>query len=143
MNALGSTTYGLLRSLLAPTNPKDKSFAQLAVVLQKHLEPKPNVIAERFKFHHRNQQQGELVGDYVAELRRLASRCSFVDYLTEVLQDRLFCGLRSESTQKKLLAEEDLTLDRAVAVAQSMEAALKHSQTLKSSSDLTVGQIKQ
>ena len=98
LNALGSTTYGLLRSLLAPTNPKDKSFVQLAVVLQKHLEPKPNVIAECFKFHRCNQQQGELVGDYVAELRRLVSRCSFGDYLTEVLRDRLVCGLWSEST---------------------------------------------
>ena len=68
---------------------------------------------------------------YVAELRRLATHCAFEAYLEEALRDRLVCDLRSESTQKRLLSEANLTLPRAVEVAQSMEVAHKNAQALK------------
>ena len=43
---LGSKTYSLLRSLVAPTLPQDKSLGDLVTTLKKHFEPKPLVIAE-------------------------------------------------------------------------------------------------
>ena len=46
--------YALLSNLLAPDKPVSKTIEQLKV-LQKHYEPKPVVIAERFQFHRRNQ----------------------------------------------------------------------------------------
>ena len=69
---IGSKTYILLRSLLHPEAPKEKTFDQLAKTLKEHLEPKPQSIVERFHFHHRNQEQSESVLDYIAELRRLS-----------------------------------------------------------------------
>ncbi len=81
LNVVGATTYSLLRSLLAPANPKDKSLADLAAVLKGHFEPKRNVVAERFRFHKRCQNQGESVASFVAELCRLAARCSFGNHL--------------------------------------------------------------
>ena len=54
-------------------------------MLQKHFEPKPVVIIQRFHFHRRNQALGETVVEYVAELRRLATHCKFEDYLEEAL----------------------------------------------------------
>ena len=92
------------------------------------------VIAERFQFHQRNQNSGESVAEYEAELRRLAANCKFGDHLTQAIRDCLACGLRGESTQKRLLAEADLTLARAIEIAQSMEAADRNSQCLKGSS---------
>ena len=44
----------------------------------------------------------------------------------EALRDRLLCGIRNESTQKRLLAKADLDLAEAVKIAQSMEAADAH-----------------
>ena len=131
LSVVGCTTYRLLRNLLAPASPKDKSFKEIVDTLKAHFEPKPLVIAERFHFHRRNQNSGESVAMYVAELRRLATHCAFEAYLEEALRDRLVCGLRSESTQKRLLSEADLTLARAVEIAQSMEAAHKNAQALK------------
>jgi len=98
------------------------------------------VIAERFHFHRRNQAPEESVNDYVAELRRLATNCAFGAYLEEALRDRLVCGLRNESVQKRLLAEADLTLARAVQIAQGMEAAHKNAQSFKGR-DLPVGRV--
>ena len=141
LNVVGGATYGLLRSLVAPASPKSKTLEELTALLKDHFEPKPNTIAERFRFHRRSQHQGESVVEYVAELRRLASRCAFGAYLKEALRDRIVCGLRSEPTQRKLLGEEALTLERAVEVAVSMESAQKHAQALKGSLGLAVGKV--
>ena len=53
------------------------------------LKPKLLKIAEHFRFYKRNQQQGEHVTDYVAELRRLAVNCEFGNFLDEALCDCL------------------------------------------------------
>ena len=89
------------------------------------------MIAERFHFHCRQQAAGESVANYVAELRKLALHCQFGPYLMEALRDRLVCGLRSETQQKRLLAEHELTFYRALAIAQSMEAADRDAHTLR------------
>ena len=47
----------------------------------------------------------------------------------EALRDRLVCGMTSSSTQKKLLAEKNLTLQRAIDIAIAAEmATLDHQQ---------------
>lgn len=131
LSVVGSKTYSLLRSLVAPTLPQAKSFEELVETLKRHFEPKPVVIAERFHFHRRAQAVGESIAEYLAELRRLSAHCDFKNYLDEALRDRLVCGLRSESIQRKLLAEVDLTLKRAVELAQGMEAAERNARALK------------
>ena len=123
LSVIGAKTYSLLGDLLALTNPKEKSFNELAKVLKKQFEPKPLVIAERFTFHRRNQLSTRSVLDYVAELRCLGMHCEFGDYLDQALRDRLVCGIRSENIQKCLLIKAGLTLTRMVELAQGMEAA--------------------
>ena len=131
LSVLGAKNYALLRSLLASALPKDKSYAELVWTLKRHFEPKPLIIAERFYFHRRNQNMGESVADYVAELRRLSIKCEFGDFLDEALRDRFVCGLRSETIQKRLLAEHDLTFVRAVEIAQGAEMADRNAKALK------------
>ena len=92
LNCIGSTTYSLLRGLVAPEKPADLSLADLTAKRKAHFEPKHIVSAERFQFHKRGQNHGESVAEYLAELRRLAARCAFGNYLEEALRDRLVCG---------------------------------------------------
>ena len=66
---------------------------------------------------------GESITEYLAELHRLTAHCSFGDHLEEKLCNRPVSGLRSESIQKRLLAEAELTLTRAIEIALGMEAA--------------------
>ena len=131
LSLIGSQTYSLLRNLVSPSIPKDKSYTELATALKKHYEPKPVIIAERFHFHRRSQAVGESINEYVAELRRLTTHCQFGGFLDEALRDRLVCGLRNEAIQKKLLTEADLTLIRAVELSVGMEAAEKNAKSLK------------
>ena len=131
LNAVGAQTYALLRDLLSPAKPASKSFAELQKALTDHFEPKPLVIAERFYFHQRTQGANESVLEYVAELRRLATHCEFGTFLQDALRDRLVCGLRNTTAQKNLLSEENLMLEKAIRVAQSLEAADKNTKKLK------------
>jgi hypothetical protein len=75
------------------------------------LTPKPIVIAERFRFHKRNQLQCESVNAYIAELRKLTEFCEFELNLNDTLRDRFVCGLRNDQIQKKLLTIRELSLD--------------------------------
>ena len=96
LSVVGSKTYSVLRNLVAPTLPQEKTFAHLVTILKSHFEPKPVIIAESFHFHRRSQAMGESITEYLAELRHLSVHCSFGDRLEETLHDRLVCGLRSK-----------------------------------------------
>ena len=138
LTVIGGRAYTLLRNLLAPTKPVDKSYSELVKVMKDHLNPKPPVIAERIKFHRRNQRDGETVAQYLAELRKLTEQCDFKEHLNEALRDGLVCGLRSEAIQRKLLIEENLTLQRAYEIAHSMETANWQGSELQASTKTAV-----
>ena len=105
-----------------PAQPAETEFAMLTKTMRDHLSPKPLVIAEQFKFHKRNQHEGESVVRYLAALRKLAEKCGFNDFLDQALHDKLVCGLWNENIPRKPLAEADLTLKQVFEVAQRMEA---------------------
>ena len=68
---------------------------------------------------------------YLSELRRLAKDCEFGEYLQTALRDQLVCGLNSEALQRKVLAEADLTLERALQISQAFEAARQETTVLR------------
>ena len=71
------------------------------------------------------------LGSRCAVRSAVATHFNFGVGLDEVLRDRFVCGINDERTQKCLLTEEDLTLAKAVALAQEREAAEINSQQFK------------
>ena len=120
-----------MQSLLSPTRPQDKSFADLLTVLRQHFDPTPLVIGGRFHFYKRSQRATESVAEFQADLRKLSIRREFGDFLDQVILDRFVCGVKSDTIQKKLLAEDGLTAARELEIAQSIEAADKNARELK------------
>jgi hypothetical protein len=131
LSLIGSRTYGLLRSLTAPEKPSEKTYQEIVDTLSRHLAPKPLIIAERFRFHKREQRDGETISAFVAEIRKLSQHCEFGAALDLTLRDRLVCGLRNESVQKRLLSEADLTFRRAIDIAVAMETAARDASELQ------------
>ena len=125
---------------MAPALPADKTLEDIVGVLKKHFEPKPLIIAERFYFHKRDQNIGESISEYVAELRKLTTHCQYGTHLDEALRDRLVCGIRDVNTQKKLLTIQDLTLAKAIDIAQGEEAADRNAKALKGT-EMNVGLV--
>jgi len=136
LTLVGPETYLLLKSLVSPQRPIDLSFDEITARLKSHLTPRRLIVAERFKFHQRTQKDGEAIATFAAELRRLASTCNFGEFLSEALRDQLVCGIRSSSTQRKLLSEErsfeqamQMALADEVADSEAKQIAPKHDST--------------
>ena len=123
ISCCGPATFRLIKTLAFPDQLNDFTFAQLVEKVKVHREPKASIIVQRFQFNSRTRSLDESVADYVAALRRLAEHCGFNDMLEEMLRDRVVCGINNSAIQKRLLAESDLTLTKAIAVAQAAEIA--------------------
>lgn len=141
ISLIGPKTYTLLKNLIAPAKATDKNIKDLLKALREHLSPKPSVIAERFRFHKRNQRPDESVLTYIAELRNLATHCQFEAALNDTLRDRLVVGLRQESIQKRLLSETDLNLEKAINLAVAMETAARDAAEVQGVKPETVHKI--
>ena len=74
---VGRSAYNLLRSLIAPARPAEKTFEELVEVLTAHYSPRPTEVMQRFRFNSRAKKEGESIADYVAALRKLAEFCNY------------------------------------------------------------------
>ena len=93
-------TYRLIRNLVSPKKPTELKFAEIVEIVQKHHDPKPSVIIQRYRFNSRNRRAGESVAAYVAELRHLSEHCEFGVLLNQMLRDRLVCGVKEPKIQR-------------------------------------------
>ena len=136
LSRCGVATYRLIKNLTAPAKPTDKSFADLVQLVGDHYNPAPLMIVERFRFNTCIRQPGESVATFIAELRHLTRYCNFGDLLKDMLRDRLVCGIDNGPMQRRLLAETNLTLDKAVEIALAMESADRNARDLQKSQHL-------
>ena len=131
LTVIRARAYKQLRSLIAPAKPGETDFATLSEAMKNHYLPAPSEIVQRFKFNSRFRRQGESVSTFVVELRAIAEFCNFGDTLKLMIRDRLVCGINDENTQRLLLAEKELTYDKASEIARSQEAAAQNVLTLR------------
>src|SRR5207253_2248696 len=71
LSCIGHKAYTLLRDLSTRVLPSTKSYAELTLLLSKHLNPKPLIIGQRFKFYNYKQKSSESISQYVASLQKL------------------------------------------------------------------------
>ena len=63
---MGAKIYKLVRSLVASEDPTNKSYEDLAKLLQDHFMPRPLATVQQFKFNTRSQQPGETIAMFLA-----------------------------------------------------------------------------
>ena len=103
--------YKLIRSLLAPVKPTDKTYDELVKKQTEHYSPTPSEVMKRFRFNSRSRKTGETVAAYMADLHHLAEYYNYGDTLDKMLRDKLVWGINDAGIQKKLLQENNpLTL---------------------------------
>ncbi|XP_023193683.1 uncharacterized protein LOC111609437 [Xiphophorus maculatus] len=98
LSVMGAKAYGLLRNLVQPEKPKDKTFGEIVDILKEHYETKPILVAERFCFNRCNQKTSQTVAQYVAELKQQAANCDFGASLDSALRDRFVSGINKIDT---------------------------------------------
>ena len=131
LTVIGAKAYSLLRNLVSPAKPGDKTFEELCALMKRHYNPVPSEIVQRCKFNSRFRNEGESVADFVASLRSLAEHCNYGQQLDMMLRDRLVCGIHDDNIQRRLLSEQKLDLKGAIDIAQGIETANANVKDLK------------
>ena len=93
LSSCGVTTYTIIRNLLVPDLPSTKSFDQIVAAAGKYFNPKPSSIVQRFRFNFHSRKEGKSVADFVVELRQLSKHCQFGKASSDMLRDRIVCGI--------------------------------------------------
>lgn len=86
----------------------------------------------RFRFNSCIRKDGVSVAAFAARLRELADKCKYqADIVHELVRDRLVCRIHDDRLQRRLLAEPNLTYDKAFELAQIHEAAERNARELR------------
>ena len=133
LSACGSSTYKLIRSLVEVGQLATTPYSEITKLVAGYYQPILSEIVQRYKFNTRVRASGELIATYVAALRELSEYCNYGDKLHEMLRDRLVCGVNHDTIQRKLLAETDLTYEKAYTLVQAIEASERDTLDLKGS----------
>ena len=131
ISVMGSDAHRLLRSLISPSKPSEKSFAQIVEVLKDHYNPQPSEIMQRFHFHSRSRKSGKNVATYLAELRGIAEHCNFGASLDDMLRNRLVMAINDATLQRRLLSEPWLNFKKATEISLAHETAIKDSKAIQ------------
>ena len=128
LSVCGSSTYQLIKNVLAPRVPTQVEFGKLMTT---HLQPPPSETVQHYLFNSRMHCPSESIATYVAELNKLAEHCKFRATLDQMLWDRLVYGIADERWQRRLLSEEELTFKSAFKIAQALETAERQIEDLQ------------
>lgn len=103
----------------------DRNVETLLNRFENYCNPKTNVTLERFKFNTRSQESHETIDEYVTVLRKLSKNCNFGQLTEDLIKDRVVVGISSQIIKERLLAEADLTLERALCICRADEESKK------------------
>ncbi|XP_037517987.1 uncharacterized protein LOC119394753 [Rhipicephalus sanguineus] len=131
LTVIGAEAYEVLKNLVVPSLPGEKTFDEVKVLLKNHYSPPISIIAERCRFNRRVQLEHESVEDFIIEIKHLARKCDFGSFLKDAMRDRLVAGIRSEDIQRALFTEENLGFESACKIALARELAAKQTAILQ------------
>ncbi|XP_063361440.1 uncharacterized protein LOC134658236 [Cydia amplana] len=97
----------------------------------KHFTPKINESYERYIFNTIIQKEGQPFDEFLTELKSKVKNCAYGTVEDSLIRDRIVVGVRSDSLREKLLAEQDLTLQKTIDLSRSAEQVKMQVKTMK------------
>ena len=79
LTAAGKDTYALVKTLVFPQKPTDKSYNELKQALLQHLLPTNFQATERAAFHSLVRASNESIRNFILKIQQQAARCNFCD----------------------------------------------------------------
>lgn len=126
----GQYLYSLIRTLISPALPKDKTLTDLFQTVTLHLKPKPSMIVCRSTFNKATRRSDEGIAEFSNRLRHLEKDCQYGDQLNDMLRDRFVVAINDDRMERRLLSGKTLTFTRAFDLALAIETAGKNVQTI-------------
>ena len=114
----------------------DKKFDKVLEAFERFCTPQKNILYERHGFWSMRQDEGETVDSYL-KLKIEYDKTGWPPAVkNEMTQDKFIFGLFDDGVKERLLRETDLTLERAVALAQRSEASKSQVKAMSSNTHL-------
>ena len=129
LGAEGQRRYSKLKEL---TNYAEGAteFEKANLKLANEYKVVRNKRAERYVFRRRAQSQCESITEYIAALRDLASTCDFGDFLEDAICDQMIEKMYNHKIRERLLADENIDLDKAIVIAVRLENAIRDAKSM-------------
>ena len=122
VTVIGGEAYKLLPSLTEPNKPSEKSYDQIVTILEAHSEAYS---------HFGTMDILSTKSEHRRTIKRLSRYCNFQTFLDEAIRDKFVCGLINSSILKRLLTEDNLTLDTAIKLAISLEFSTEENEMMR------------
>ena len=114
------------------TEENERTVAEIISTFDEFTIGEINITAERFSFNQRNQSEDESFEIFLSDLKRLSKTCSYCNScVSSLIRDRIVLGIYNKSTQRELLKERHLNLEKCIDICRAAENADKHSKTIQ------------
>lgn len=106
-------------------------YDELVTKFAAYFTPKKSLCINRHKFFTTTQKTKQSITEYLTQLKVLAADCEFKEE-DNMVRDIFICGLISENNfiKERLLEAGDVTLDKCVEIAQTLDVSWKRMSVL-------------
>lgn len=141
LNLMGEEAIEIFNTFnLSVENSKDSD--KIMEAFEAHMDPKKNLVVERFKFNSRVQYPHESFDIFLTDLKRLLKNCEFKDQAESLLRDRIVLGIADKSVQERLLRDPDLPLDQTLKLCRASELGRLQAEAIKAENNISLDGVR-
>lgn len=140
MSTIGEEAIPIFNSFQLPEEDK-KKVEVLKRKFTEYFVPRENESFVRWNFFRFRQSETETFDEFLTEAKTKIAGCNFEALADGLLRDKIVFGVRSDQVREKLLAEENLTLAKAINICRVTEQATKQLKELKGD-ELKIDRVK-
>ena len=130
-NCLADDALKTLEGFDFPTGEDERTVQEMMMAFERYAIGEIHETLERYKFGKRQQQEGESMDKFLADLRILMKTCQYCPRCEpSILRDRIILGIRSNDIREELLKVRHLALDKCIDICKASETAASHSDAL-------------
>lgn len=130
LNLIGEDALDLYNTFnLSEADSKD--FEKILSAFENYMDPRKNVVVQRYRFNSRIQEPSEPFEHFLLDLKKLIKNCDFKDQQNSLLRDRLVLGVSDKALQERLLRDPDLPLDSTIKLCRAAELGKIQSDCIK------------
>ena len=117
--------FALLQNMLS-VEVTAATYDDVKAAMKPHYTKSRNFLPARLDFYNMIQKEGEMIADFLIELRKKAKDCEFEEHccrkcLDSALRDRLVMGRRHTFIQQAILKETNVSLDAVLQCTKTAE----------------------
>ncbi|XP_074033972.1 uncharacterized protein isoform X2 [Leptinotarsa decemlineata] len=120
LNVGGEVVIDIYNALELSEEQK-QNYETVMIAFDNYFMPKKNELLSRYLFNIRKQLEGEMLKDFIRELRDLAEPCNFGDQKESLIRDQVILGISNDQLRNNLLSLRTLTLEQMEQICYASE----------------------